>query len=300
LGTNARLEAALISPSPPPQLRPADLPKALSAKSIALDVAVPGSSTNPRDVAPPGVVEAPAVPLGTKPKDYAAFITRQFRDLVSSEDDGPALRMKISQIALLYDQVMEEHRNQVYNLRHEVTKLKKQNTSLKTERDRKAALNLTVDSFDNSLDQVSEGQIKSAVDALNNTIDEMVMNITEEVSSIPPLPPSSTSQSFKEPLLNTCVNLPVNDERRGVLVETILHQAINQRLWALFFKGKVCCTYPDSELLEKMHDEVIILKGADDALYGRLMLLSHDLCFRKLENGSEMEVRHLECYGKLR
>jgi predicted phage tail protein len=228
--------------------------------------------------------------------------------MMYSNDDGPTMRAKILGIATLYDTVMESHDktveehdkaveqydNEVNKLHREVTKLKKKIASLITERDQKAARDLTVDSFDDSLDQVSEGQIKSAVDAMNNTIDELVMNITEEVSGAPPLPPPNTSQSFKEPLLTACVKLPVNDERRGLLVETILHQAINQRLWAFFFKGKVCCTYLDSGVLERMHDEAIILKGTDDALHGYLTLLSHQLSFRNLENGAKMEVHHLE------
>jgi hypothetical protein len=211
---------------------------------------------NRRDVAPPGIAEAPTVPPGTKPKNYPALIAHQFRDLPSSEYDVSTLQKRITQISSLFDQLMCAHE-------HEVRSLKNQVGSLKAERDRKAARDLTVDSFDNSLDQVSEGQVKSAVETLNNNLDEFVMNITEEVAGVPPLKTFTNDaiSNLNNPLLAACSKLSIDDERRGLLVETMLHQEVVERLNVLFFQGKVCCNYADAAVLEHMHDKVISVKG---------------------------------------
>jgi hypothetical protein len=246
-----------MPPSPPPQLHSADLHKTLDAQSTPPNAATTGPSTNPRDVAPPGIVEAPALPPVTSIKDYPAVIARQLRDLASSNSDGPAIRTKITQISSMFDQLMGAHQ-------HETLSLRRQVGSLKAERDRKAARDLTVDSFENSIDRLSEGQARSAVETLNSNMDELVMNITEEVSSIPPSKSSATFDNPKEPLMSFCSKLPADDERRGLLVETMLHQIIGQRLHILFFKGKVCSAYPKSDMLEKLYVDTIGVKGMFD------------------------------------
>jgi hypothetical protein len=205
-------------------------------------------------------VEAPAVPPGTTIKDYPAVIARQFRDLGSFDADGPNMRAKITQMSSLFDQLMSAHE-------HEIRSLRSQVGSLKAERDRKAARDLTVDSFENSIDRLSEGQAKFVVETLNSNIDEFVMNITEEVSSVPPSKSSATFDNGpKEPLMVFCSKLSADDDRRGLLVETMLHQIIGQRLHLLFFKGKVCSAYPKSDVLEKLYGDTIGAKGRFDRL----------------------------------
>jgi hypothetical protein len=131
------------------------------------------------------------------------------------------------------------------------------------ERNTAAAQQLTVDTFDSSLDRVSEGQLVSEVEALNNSISELVMNILDQATTGPPEQPTPQSLDFvlKEPLLTFETPDKMSKEGRELLVDAAMHRLIIRRLNPTVFTPFVAPDIPEAKYFEELYVQVIFCKG---------------------------------------
>jgi hypothetical protein len=129
-----------------------------------------------------------------------------------------------------------------------------------------AARDLTIDTFDSSLDRVSEGDLRAGVEGLNSSIDEFVMNLIDSVSTKPTNPDLAKAKTSKSSLIYSALSgLGVEDDRRGLLLEADLHDGLTQKIHARFFKGSlgVSLTRPmNTNNLEIFYTNAIVGKGA--------------------------------------
>lgn len=113
--------------------------------------------------------------------------------------------------------------------------------SLTAERDMLAARQLNVNTFDSSLDRVSEGQIKGEVESLNSNITDTIMNLIETLT--PLLASKATPYRIevepRDSIISLCVQLGRNANEFDLLLEAILHKFVIRRLHKTFFYGFV-------------------------------------------------------------
>jgi hypothetical protein len=141
--------------------------------------------------------------------------------------------------------------------------LKKTVESFIQERNAAAAQQLTVNTFDSSLDRVSEGQLVGDVEALNNSISELVMDILEKAGSAPSKRPTpETLNSLrKEIMLVSAAREGVPYEGRELLVEAVLHRTIIRDLYPTLFQPKVASAIIFAPYFEKVYNENISKNG---------------------------------------
>jgi hypothetical protein len=123
----------------------------------------------------------------------------------------------------------------------------------------------TIDPFDNTLDQVSEGHLKVTVEALNNSIDEFVMNLMELASRKPVHTPNQkVTQPSDVALYAACSGLAPKDDNRALFMEGLLHHRIILALSTRFFQGNLgvsLATPFDTAIMEKFYINAVAKKG---------------------------------------
>jgi hypothetical protein len=135
--------------------------------------------------------------------------------------------------------------------------------SLIQERDATAAQQLTINTFDNSLDRVSEGHIVGEVEALNTSMAELVSNIIDGAVSAPRKQPAEEALNAvrHEPLLKLAVQTGMTKESRELLVEAALHCLIIRHLYPVMFQPKVAPSIQGIEVFESLYKQVISKNG---------------------------------------
>jgi hypothetical protein len=118
---------------------------------------------------------------------------------------------------------------------------------------------MSMDPFDNKVDQVSEASIKGGVDSLNDSMDTLVLTLLDEAEVLAKQHshssrPSAVQEHDGRPLLQALVAHSQNEEKRGFLLDTTLHDAVVRQLNTLFFSGEVICLAVDSE---NLHDSIL-------------------------------------------
>jgi hypothetical protein len=98
--------------------------------------------------------------------------------------------------------------------------------------------------FHNTVDQVSEADVKSGVETLNDSLDNIIMTVIDEVEDLaeqkrdgsrpPPVPEFSDSKLF-----NALVQYRTDKVKRGYLLDALLHHRLVLMLDQLFFSGEV-------------------------------------------------------------
>ncbi|KAJ7675458.1 hypothetical protein B0H17DRAFT_1207643 [Mycena rosella] len=109
-----------------------------------------------------------------------------------------------------------------------------------------------IDIFNHQLDQVSEAHIKSEVECLNDSLDTLVMEITEQGDQLA-AKHSNHARNFpnsthpRDPLFNSLAQPNLTDENRGLLLDVMLHEHLLSQLFDLFFFGDVASLPVDPE-----------------------------------------------------
>ncbi|KAJ7086444.1 hypothetical protein B0H15DRAFT_782204 [Mycena belliarum] len=103
---------------------------------------------------------------------------------------------------------------------------------------------LFIDVFDNCLDQVSEARIKSAVDSLNDTLDNLVMYVVDQGDQLADkhshLVRSCAHREHSDTiLLHSLARQDLTPENRGLLLDVVLHDKLLCELFRVFFAGDV-------------------------------------------------------------
>ncbi|KAF7361374.1 hypothetical protein MSAN_01170200 [Mycena sanguinolenta] len=149
--------------------------------------------------------------------------------------------------------LLEEHRDLVtkYNdLLVERGKHRSQLKQLRTQADARASTKLkadiiSLDPFDNKLDQVSEAAVKSGVESLNDSIDNFTMALVDEAeefakqNSHSVIPSAVAVHEITKPLHLALAEHSRTEEKRGFLLDANLHHGLVSELDTLFFSGDV-------------------------------------------------------------
>ncbi|KAJ7640458.1 hypothetical protein DFH06DRAFT_1000668 [Mycena polygramma] len=100
-----------------------------------------------------------------------------------------------------------------------------------------------IDAFSHRLDQVSEASVKSGVESLNDTLDNLVTEIIDKGEQVVqknthlvshcPEPEQST------PLLHALAQNDLTSDNRGLLLDAMLHDLLHTELYELLFSGDV-------------------------------------------------------------
>jgi hypothetical protein len=187
-----------------------------------------------------------------------AAILQALRDIAGASDTPALVRDKIVHVATRYEGMVAEYTQKTKNLQRTIS-------TLQREKSLSAARDLTIDSFDNSIDRVSEGDLRLGVQGLNSSIDEFVMNVVESATTKPASPNlANVKVPSVGPIYAAFCGLSVEDEHRGLLMEADLHEGITKKLHAQFFKGNlgVSLTVPlNTENLEVFYANAIAGKG---------------------------------------
>jgi hypothetical protein len=136
---------------------------------------------------------------------------------------------------------------------------------------------ISLDAFDNTLDQVLEAYVKnnnhSSLHSLNDMVDTMVQNTLEH--ALTQSDPHAAGQSVStgertrlfedvphEPILLALASTRITEDSRGLLLDAFIHHIVVRELHRLFFSGKaVSFMMPDTIILEKLF-EIISTSGS--------------------------------------
>jgi phage-related tail fiber protein len=216
----------------------------------------PESSTSPRAFASQGVEEEPTEPPSPSTLERMAALCNELRRLSNADDDATILRTGIRALVEPFQNLM-----QMYD--HETRASEDTITVLRKKEQEAAARSLVVTAFDNTLDIVSEGEVKSNVVSLNNAIGDFALDIMQGVFEVAPdkARVDEAKQSGRSALLTTSSYLLLDDDdNRGYLIEALVHKTVVERLHHLFFQGQVAVTNK-SEATEKMFEAIVMEEG---------------------------------------
>jgi hypothetical protein len=216
----------------------------------------PESSASPSAFASQGVGEEPTeTPVPSTHERISALIS-ELQRLSYADDDAPALRAGISALVEPF-----QHLVQVYD--HEARVSEDTITVLKKKEQEASARSLVVTSFDDTLDRVSEGQVKSEVVYLNHAIGDFALDIMQGIFEVTPdqSQVDKARKSSRSSLVTTSSYLLLgDDEKRGYLIEALVHKTVVERLHHLFFQGQVAITNR-SEATERMFETMVMKEG---------------------------------------
>ncbi|KAJ7911571.1 hypothetical protein B0H13DRAFT_1614390 [Mycena leptocephala] len=112
---------------------------------------------------------------------------------------------------------------------------------------------ISLDPFDNKLDQVSESTVKSGVDSLNDSLDTFTMALLDEAEELAKhnshssLPSAIREHEKATKLLMALAKYSHVEEKRGFLLDAHLHHGLVVELDRLFFSGEVVCRVLDTQ-----------------------------------------------------
>jgi chromosome segregation ATPase len=120
---------------------------------------------------------------------------------------------------------------------------------------------MSLDPFDNKLDQVSEASLKGGVEGINDSLDNLVLLLLDKAEElaqqsahgIQPLATQTHHDSETTELLKTLATYGQDEDKRGFLLDVLLHQAVIKQLTALFFSGEVVARVLDSKGFQDMY-----------------------------------------------
>ncbi|KAJ7186850.1 hypothetical protein C8R46DRAFT_280815 [Mycena filopes] len=103
--------------------------------------------------------------------------------------------------------------------------------------------NITLDPFDNKVDQVSEADVKSGVESLNGSLDDFTMALLDEAEELArrhsdsrlPYPDQNDQPNIK--LLPALAEYGEDEEKRGFLLDASIHHLVISELHRIFFTG---------------------------------------------------------------
>jgi hypothetical protein len=226
----------------------------------------PESSASPSAFASQGVEEEPTETLTPSSRERMASLIDELERLANTDDDATTLRTGIRALVEPFQNLM-----QMYD--HETLASEATIMVLKKKEQEAAARSLVVTAFDNTLDRVSEGQVKSDLVSLNHAIADFTLDIMQSVFEVTPdqAVVDKARQSGRNSLVTRSSYLRLDDEEnRGYLIEALVHKTVVERLHYLFFQGQVAITNR-SKATEKMF-EAIVMKEGELFVYARSLL----------------------------
>jgi len=153
----------------------------------------------------------------------------------------------------------------IHQLEHENGQITKRlRIALANEAKASASAQISLDAYDNTLDQISEAQVKisghPSVNGLNDSLDNLVNTALERVAE---RIEAYTGDRFvfKEAptnlvpqlLLNALAMADLTEDNRGLLLDVSLHHVIVGQLYTAFFRGEVAsAAIKDAEILEQV------------------------------------------------
>lgn len=126
---------------------------------------------------------------------------------------------------------------------------------------------ISLDPFDNKLDQVSEAMIKSSVESLNDSVDTFTMTLVDEAEEVAKQNSySSLPCAFQEADGNNRLMVALQEhshveESRGFLLDATLHSSLVSELDNLFFSGGVVSRAVDSHGLFALALRELTMRG---------------------------------------
>ncbi|KAJ6515204.1 hypothetical protein C8R47DRAFT_507309 [Mycena vitilis] len=106
---------------------------------------------------------------------------------------------------------------------------------------------ISLDPFDNKVDQISEATVKNGVESLNDSLDAFTMALLDEVEELAKRHADSGRHSAVQEfetstkLLTALAEYCHIEEKRGFLLDANLHHGLVVELNKLFFSGEVVC-----------------------------------------------------------
>ncbi|KAJ7207968.1 hypothetical protein GGX14DRAFT_634623 [Mycena pura] len=115
---------------------------------------------------------------------------------------------------------------------------------------------ISLDPFDNTVDQVSESAVKSGVESLNESLDNVVLTVLDEAEELANQRSSSRFDDVVQQydtgvapkFIQALVEYSDVEEKRGFLLEAILHHMLLVELDQLFFSGDVVPQIMDTKV----------------------------------------------------
>jgi predicted nucleic acid-binding Zn-ribbon protein len=166
--------------------------------------------------------------------------------------------------------------------------------SLRNERKTKST-EPSIDVFSHRLDQVSEARIKSGVDSLNDTLDNLVMEIIEKGDQLVQKHADLVRRFPEEghdhdnPLLRSLGQNNLTPENRGLLLDVKLHDQLHAELYEMFFSQDVASNRADSDGFFQIVFDELTKRGAFPWFCQHSVL---DTSCRALDSGTTMAGHH--------
>jgi hypothetical protein len=151
-----------------------------------------------------------------------------------------------------------------------------------------------LDAFSNTLDQISEAQVLSSVEGLNEAISDFLSNLTLEAAQRVDAPAENESHELEfcedEKRLWEALQTPcLDDEYRDLLLEAFLRTIILRAIHSLFFANVVLSFCVDeAQLMDNLYDKI--------RASGKLIAIDafgiYLMPRRVMDGGAEMESVH--------
>ncbi|KAJ6558126.1 hypothetical protein B0H19DRAFT_1261675 [Mycena capillaripes] len=115
---------------------------------------------------------------------------------------------------------------------------------------------ISLDPFDNKVDQVSEAAVKGAVESLNDSLDNFTMALLDEAEELAKRHSHSSRPSAAQEhekgakLLPALAEYSHDENKRGFLLDAIVHHGLVVELDMLFLSGEVVSRVLESPLLD--------------------------------------------------
>jgi uncharacterized phage infection (PIP) family protein YhgE len=110
------------------------------------------------------------------------------------------------------------------------------------------AVNISLDVFDNALDQVPEVHVMSGVGSINEGLEALASDVLDEAAEVANVhagegPSLNPQRQFGRehplmPILSALARSEVKEANRGLLLDVFLHHVVIKRLHGLFFCGE--------------------------------------------------------------
>ena len=126
---------------------------------------------------------------------------------------------------------------------------------------------ISLDVFDNTLDQVSEAHVKvsghPSISGLNDSLDNLVSVVLEQAPNL-----AAAYTGYRTPICETESDLPramltalamtdLTEDNRGLLLDASLHHIVLRQLYPLLFYGKcVAIACEETNVLEQLFQHV--------------------------------------------
>ncbi|KAJ7736713.1 hypothetical protein DFH07DRAFT_722836, partial [Mycena maculata] len=169
-----------------------------------------------------------------------------------SHDNAVALKNAQDEASSLNYQ-LEEAKTSFQRIKQELKEAQERLAKSKSVSQGKTRDESAIDVFDHRLDQVSEAHIKSGVESLNDSVDNLVTilletgdQLVEKHSDLVRHPPKMNPRDDNT-LLLSLAQQPLTSENQGLLLDAMLHHQVHKELYELFFPGDVASHCADPQ-----------------------------------------------------